>query len=170
MSTPDEFHRLTDAELRSIAETPGTWSRPLAQEVIALRARVTELEASARRLPVGFIVAERYRDGGWMIAYDGAPWPDRASARNDLPALPGDWRVLTVYDETGARRVAALHAAALEESLGRAWDAGNAAGLDGWIGPGRGEQVDEEALRYRERDIDTVMREALDDAGVPSQK
>lgn len=38
--------------------------------------------------------------------------------------------------------------------LGSAWDDGNAAGLDGWIGPGRGAgEVDDEAVRARERFI-----------------
>lgn len=42
----DDDYRLPDEELRRLAESPGRWSRPLAQETLALRARVTELEAT----------------------------------------------------------------------------------------------------------------------------
>lgn len=42
----------------------------------------------------------------------------------------------------------------LPDLLGSAWDDGNAAGLDGWIGPNRGAgDVDDEAVRARERFI-----------------
>ncbi|MFV8160641.1 hypothetical protein ACNQVK_00560 [Mycobacterium sp. 134] len=42
----------------------------------------------------------------------------------------------------------------------RLWDDGNGAGLDGWVGPGRGAgEVDQEAIRTRERDVnDAVSR------------
>ncbi|AYN57838.1 hypothetical protein HOU49_gp50 [Arthrobacter phage Eileen] len=40
----------------------------------------------------------------------------------------------------------------LIEKLEEVWDDGNAVGLDGWIGPGRGAgEVDSEAVRCRER-------------------
>lgn len=40
----------------------------------------------------------------------------------------------------------------LRDALGDAWDDGNAAGLDGWVGPGRGAgDVDDEALFRRDR-------------------
>ncbi|QIK83092.1 hypothetical protein [Sanguibacter sp. HDW7] len=43
--------------------------------------------------------------------------------------------------------------------LGRVWDDGNGAGLDGWTGPGRGAgEVDDEAVRIRDR----AVRRALD--------
>jgi len=37
--------------------------------------------------------------------------------------------------------------------VGEAWDDGNCVGLDGWVGPARGEPVDRDALSYRERAI-----------------
>jgi hypothetical protein len=40
---------LPDDLLRSVAETPGNWSRPMARELIAARERISELEAVADR-------------------------------------------------------------------------------------------------------------------------
>lgn len=58
--------------------------------------------------------------------------------------------------------------ALVEEALawiGRAWDDGNATGLDGWVGPGRGAgEVDSEAQHARTRLIhkaDAALRAAL---------
>ena len=46
----------------------------------------------------------------------------------------------------------------VREALGRAWDDGNAVGLDGWVGPGRGtEPVDREAVTAREREVDGLL-------------
>ena len=46
-----------------------------------------------------------------------------------------------------------------ERKFNKAWDDGNAVGLDGWVGPGRGSgEVDPEAARARER----VIRQAED--------
>ena len=54
------------------------------------------------------------------------------------------------------------------EALGNIWDDGNAAGLDGWVGPGRGAgEVDDEAIRSRDRAIEKCGR-ALLDATEPS--
>ena len=40
------------------------------------------------------------------------------------------------------------------EALGAAWDDGNAVGLDGWVGPGRGtEPVDDHAIQKREETV-----------------
>lgn len=40
------------------------------------------------------------------------------------------------------------------EALGAAWDDGNAVGLDGWVGPGRGtEPVDDHAVQKREETV-----------------
>lgn len=45
-----------------------------------------------------------------------------------------------------------------EIALGQAWDDGNAAGLDGWVGPGRGGgEVDDEAERARTRAIEAGL-------------
>ena len=49
------------------------------------------------------------------------------------------------------------------EALGNIWDDGNAAGLDGWVGPGRGAgEVDDEAIRSRDRAIEKCGRALLD--------
>ncbi|PKV80878.1 hypothetical protein [Nocardia fluminea] len=46
----------------------------------------------------------------------------------------------------------------LATALGDAWDDGNATGLDGWTGPGRGAgDVDDEAVRARRREIDATL-------------
>ena len=58
-----------------------------------------------------------------------------------------------------------IAAAALRQSMGwlrgyvgAVWDDGNAVGLDGWIGPGRGsDEVDAYAIRARERAIDRLQ-------------
>ncbi|MFF2631979.1 hypothetical protein ACFVR6_03760 [Microbacterium sp. NPDC058021] len=43
-------------------------------------------------------------------------------------------------------------------ALETAWDQGNATGLDGWVGPGRGTlPIDDEAVRSRRRDVDRIM-------------
>jgi hypothetical protein len=52
----------------------------------------------------------------------------------------------------------ALDETALAAVLGDAWDAGNAAGLDGWTGPGRGSlDVDQYAVIARERAVDAAL-------------
>lgn len=48
----------------------------------------------------------------------------------------------------------------LIDLIGKAWDDGNGAGLDGWIGPGRGAgEVDDEAVYRRDRCIRTLLEE-----------
>lgn len=44
--------RLNDEEIRRVAEVPGTWSPPLAREVLALRARLAELDGFVRGLAI----------------------------------------------------------------------------------------------------------------------
>lgn len=52
----------------------------------------------------------------------------------------------------------AVERTALERAFGHVWDQGNAAGLDGWTGPGRGAgEVDDEAIRLRQRDVDHCL-------------
>ena len=54
------------------------------------------------------------------------------------------------------------------EALGNIWDDGNAAGLDGWVGPGRGAgEVDDEAIRSRDRAIEKCGRALLDATDPP---
>ncbi|MFD6093995.1 hypothetical protein ACFWGN_17915 [Oerskovia sp. NPDC060338] len=64
-----------------------------------------------------------------------------------LPAPP-------VVDETSDP---ALSLAALAAVLGDVWDDGNAVGLDGWVGPGRGEAVDEHAVLRRARAVENAL-------------
>lgn len=46
----------------------------------------------------------------------------------------------------------------IEGELERTWDAGNASGLDGWIGPGRGAgEVDDYAVSQRQRDTSGAL-------------
>lgn len=46
----------------------------------------------------------------------------------------------------------------IEQALEGVWDAGNASGLDGWVGPGRGAgEVDDQAIYNRNRDVRTAM-------------
>lgn len=46
----------------------------------------------------------------------------------------------------------------IEHELERVWDDGNASGLDGWIGPGRGAgEVDEYAVQQRHRDTHSAL-------------
>ncbi|MFG1794201.1 hypothetical protein [Nocardia sp. NPDC049149] len=50
----------------------------------------------------------------------------------------------------------------IEDALIEAWDDGNATGLDGWTGPGRGSgEVDRQAVFNRDR----VIRKVLDELG-----
>lgn len=45
----------------------------------------------------------------------------------------------------------------LSDALGTAWDDGNATGLDGWTGPGRGTlPIDDQAVRNRDRCLDSI--------------
>lgn len=39
----------------------------------------------------------------------------------------------------------------LRDAIEGAWDDGNAMGLDGWVGPGRGEMPDDHAINERRR-------------------
>ncbi|WMI32997.1 hypothetical protein SEA_PEGGYLEG03_56 [Arthrobacter phage PeggyLeg03] len=58
----------------------------------------------------------------------------------------------------------------LIEKLEEVWDDGNAVGLDGWIGPGRGAgEVDSEAVRCRER-ATLKASEAIFAAGYRKQR
>jgi hypothetical protein len=47
----------------------------------------------------------------------------------------------------------------LRDALEEVWDDGNATGLDGWVGPGRGAgEVNAEAVYSRDRVIDRVLQ------------
>lgn len=51
----------------------------------------------------------------------------------------------------------------LRTVLENAWDDGNAAGLDGWVGPGRGiEPVDEDAILRRQRATKNALANLAD--------
>ena len=48
----------------------------------------------------------------------------------------------------------------IERILGAAWDEGNATGLDGWVGPGRGAgEIDPEAVQARTRTVNKLLAE-----------
>ena len=50
----------------------------------------------------------------------------------------------------------------IEFELERVWDDGNATGLDGWIGPGRGAgEVDDQAVANRRRDTHEALGRIL---------
>jgi hypothetical protein len=50
----------------------------------------------------------------------------------------------------------------IEHELERVWDAGNASGLDGWIGPGRGDgEVDAYAVQQRHRDTHGALERII---------
>jgi hypothetical protein len=58
--------------------------------------------------------------------------------------------------------IAIVGRAHLSDSLYDAWDAGNATGLDGLVGPGRGtEPIDDQARYNRDRDVALVLRALL---------
>lgn len=46
----------------------------------------------------------------------------------------------------------------LDAVLEDVWDDGNCTGLDGWIGPGRGIEVDDEAVRRRARSVEKARQ------------
>lgn len=58
---------------------------------------------------------------------------------------------------TLAARLAVQPPATNRDALGMAWDDGNATGLDGWVGPGRGTEPDPEGIDARERYLDRVL-------------
>lgn len=50
------------------------------------------------------------------------------------------------------------HRPTREQVLEDLWDDGNAVGLDGWVGPGRGSgEVDDEAIRARRRAVEKAL-------------
>ncbi|WVX89126.1 hypothetical protein SEA_HIBISCUS_53 [Gordonia phage Hibiscus] len=59
-----------------------------------------------------------------------------------------------------AAAVLATFALGLDGTLETLWDNGNASGLDGWIGPGRGsEHYHRDTIGMRERDVQDTLRE-----------
>jgi hypothetical protein len=86
----------------------GESRHPIADELAAActMANVALKALAEHRPPIGYVTGYRDPAGGWHIPFDGAPWPDRETANDDLhdacTEVPGvDWRALTVYDETG---------------------------------------------------------------------
>ena len=60
-------------------------------------------------------------------------------------------------EERATARLAAHPPATDRDALGMAWDDGNATGLDGWVGPGRGTEPDPEGIDARERYLDRAL-------------
>lgn len=94
-----------------------------------------------------------------------------AEARKHADSIPKAIGALRSMDATRAaalRRLLVALADALEAAqrppieieaaLEYAWDDGNASGLDGWTGPGRGAgEVDKQAIYNRDRAIRTAL-------------
>ena len=66
------------------------------------------------------------------------------------------WAAADDVDDPEVDRLRAW-AAGVEQALGDAWDDGNAVGLDGWVGPGRGTEPDKYAIHARDRYITKAM-------------
>ncbi|QDM56408.1 hypothetical protein PP515_gp61 [Gordonia phage Sidious] len=108
---------------------------------------------------------------GQKCKFDGRqPWEvfaDEASAQRQLKV-----RAELTLDRTRGELDAALSTIqrmrdALPALLDEAWDDGNASGLDGWVGPGRGAgEIDDEAVHARRRSTDRLLARALD-GGTP---
>lgn len=107
----------------------------------------------------------------YTLSYEGVPEGQRILDDDDMrldygftPKRVLDYdRWLTAHDarvraEAGAQawRMAAIRSAPLLEA---AWDEGNAMGLDGWTGPGRGEDPDDHAIQRRRRTVDHLADE-----------
>lgn len=93
------------------------------------------------------------RSEAWQMNADG--WRQRATrAEAEVERLRG---ALEAVEARNLRQADTIDRARF--SLGEAWDDGNACGLDGWVGPGRGAgEVDDEAVRARDRCIDKLLR------------
>ncbi|MFJ2297374.1 hypothetical protein [Oerskovia paurometabola] len=112
-------------------------------DALPMGAVVRFLDDPGRRHVVAFKSGERVRGVDytrWLLS-DGGVFLS-AVALADAGAVLHD-PVPPVVDET-----------ALAAALGDVWDEGNAAGLDGWTGPGRGSlDVDQYAVIARERAV-----------------
>jgi hypothetical protein len=172
-------------------------SRTLVSErddkLAAARARIAELEA-AQANPDAYIAVKRY----YSAHAGGPKWNTDAEVipAADLRGDTREWHREHGYDllpivgtETGTRsaaapatdpdgyaaraRLAELEAAQpdparIERALIEAWDDGNATGLDGYAGPGRGAgDIDAEAVYNRDRVIRKVLAELTTQADPP---
>lgn len=77
-------------------------------------------------------------------------WADRMADLGDLHAA-----VERILAARGVR--APSDTTADRDALGMAWDDGNATGLDGYVGPGRGTEPDPEGIDARERYLDRAL-------------
>jgi hypothetical protein len=76
-------------------------------------------------------------------------WDEMTKAARDLSLAAGRAALEAAYRVDAPRPCADV--SAIEQLIGEAWDRGNAIGLDGYVGPNRGEEhVDPEAERDRE--------------------
>ncbi|AHH20788.1 hypothetical protein NONO_c60120 [Nocardia nova SH22a] len=74
----------------------------------------------------------------------------------------------TALDHIDKQAVPQPDTTRIEQALVIAWDDGNATGLDGWTGPGRGAgDVDDEAIRRRNRSLRKLLTELAQPASVP---
>lgn len=118
---------------RADAATEGPWETTQAQD-----------EESTTWIEAPYDDVLHHDERGYGHMRENFAWMKRADAefiahaRTDIP------RLLAALD-------------AVEALVGEVWDDGNATGLDGWVGPGRGTApVDDEAIDYRQRAIDKI--------------
>lgn len=80
--------------------------------------------------------------------------PDQQTAWELVAGMPNRIKEL----EQEVRDARADERQKIAETLGLAWDDGNAVGLDGWIGPTRGEEPDLEGISARDRVVRKYSR------------
>ena len=135
-----------DAEARSRATDASEFLRflnALAHVAAERDAALAEVESLRDEHDCGQEAADN-----WQRAVDAEAERDAAVVRAEVA-----WTdTITERDE------ALAEVKRLVGALGDAWDDGNATGLDGWVGPGRGAEVDQEAIHIRDR----FIRRALD--------
>jgi hypothetical protein len=110
----EDEYVLSDEELRQVAEMPGRWSRPLAGEVLSLRARVAELEAETASLrDAGKDIGQHIKALN-DIALDATGMHDVVGENRD-----GDWQAVweNVADLGADLRAARKRIAELEMQL-----------------------------------------------------
>lgn len=160
--TPEEFvtewERYTPDQRLQLAERILADGQAVADCTIHLmKRREVEAERDALRAE-----NERYRalHESVRAKADEALVAERDALRAEVERLnesTGEvWREMNEHINDATDRAEAAEAALAEqrakvtEAIGAAWDDGNATGLDGWIGPNRGEEPDAEGIRARE--------------------
>ncbi|QFP97026.1 hypothetical protein SEA_SUERTE_55 [Gordonia phage Suerte] len=88
---------------------------------------------------------------------------------DDVTRIAEDrFETMAEYKDDASEALATLKQVrdALLALLDEAWDDGNASGLDGWVGPGRGAgEIDDEAVRSRRRSTERLLSRTFDGGG-----